>query len=631
MAIGDGNRLNLLNPAIDIAGTLVHEDARTLADEVAGYGRETANSGLQASIDAKVSGVVTVSGLTGMTANSVGQFMSFSEANSTGNNGIFMIVEYVSAVSVKIANASGVAPDTNNNSIHWVERDSYSIEDDVNFVRTDRALIKGSTYDAAIPTYQRPSAVGTNVPANLTNIASKTLDAKAICLNRVYRALAVAASATHKEIISIGNLKHADATDRRGVPINDGADAGANEAVYVEITKSSDGSELEVLAGGDKGKRIFGRTRAGTTAAAAGTINVVTGAELLDTDYFTLNDGVNTPTVFEFDSDSSVTPGRVAVPYTAGDSSATVQASVISAITGVGTTLFIAASAGADPVVNLVNDHVGVQGNATQSENVADTDFTITNMTGGTGGYSPDSVDIEFRAVAIGADLSTSVAYTWEATQATTVDLAYAYRKQLDELSDSDLRVTMSQGLATDADLRQDVTDIQAVIGDADGDTSLISYLTNTGNYFPFVNLPDATPSVVEALNTLNAQIGARTYANPGKAQCSLVDGETITASLQKIADALANFSIVRTIERVAVEIKKATSHLLPGSISYTVDGGYNGLNMFLFWRGVLRHPGPIQVGGVPTGNEYEETNGTHFTPYQDIKVGDAIDYLILR
>lgn len=631
MAIGDGNRLNLLNPAIDIAGTLAHEDSRTLADELAGYGKPTANSGAAASIASIASGVVTVTGLTGMTANSVGQFMSFSGANSGGNNGIFLVVEYVSATSIKIANVSGVAPDLNNGSISWVERDSYSIEDDLNFARTDRALIKGTTYGAAIPTYTRPTDLATSVPANLSNIASKTTDAKALCVNKVYRGMTIAASATHKEIVSVGNMKHAGANDRTGIPINDGADAGANEAVYVEITKSDDGSELEVLAGGDKGKRIFGRTRAGTPVAATGTMSVVTGAELLDTDYFTLNDGVNTPTVFEFDSDSSVTPGRVAVPYTAGDTSAQVQAAVISAINGVGTTLLITASAGTDPVVNLTNDTAGAQGNATQSENVADTDFTLSNMTGGAGGASPDSVDVEFRAVAIGADLSTSVAYTWEAAQATTVDLAYAYRRRIDQFLDTDLRVTMVQGLQTDADLRQDVTDIQQTIGEADGATSLNGLLTNLTNYFCFSDLPDATPSVVEALNTLNTQIGDRVYANPGKAQCSLVDGETITASLQKIADALAGFSINRTIERVSLAIPKGTYHLLPGSITYTLDTSHNGQNMWVFWRGVLRHPGPLQVLGAPTGNEYEETDTTHITVYQNINVNDIIDYMILR
>jgi hypothetical protein len=631
MAIGDGNRLNLLNPAIDIAGTLAHQDSRTLADELAGYGKPTANSGAAATLDAKVAGVVTVGSLTGMTANSVGQFMSFTLANSAGNNGVFMIVEYVDATHVKIANAGGVVPDTNSGSIAWVERDSYSIEDDVNFARTDRALIKGTTYDAAIPVYTRPSDLATSVPANLTNIASKTTDAKALCVNKVYRGMVVAAAATHKEIVSVGNMKHAGSNDRTGIPINDGADVGANEAVYVEITKSDDGSELEVLAGLDKGKRIFGRTRAGTPVAATGTMNVVTGAELLDTDYFTLNDGVNTPTIFEFDSDSTVTPGRVGVTYTAGDTSAQVQASVISAINGVGTTLLITASAGTDPVVNLANDTAGAQGNATQSENVADTDFTLSNMTGGAGGASPDSVDVEFRAVAIGADLSTSVAYTWEATQASPVDLAYAYRRRIDQFLDTDLRVTMTQGLQTDADLRQDVTDIQQTIGEADGATSLNGLLTNLTNYFCFSDLPDATPSVVEALNTLNTQIGDRVYADPGKAQCSLTDGETITASLQKIADALAGFSINRTVERVATQIKKGDYHLLPGSITYTVDGTYNGQNMWVFWRGVLRHPGPLQVLGAPTGNEYEETDATHITPYQNINVQDIIDYMILR
>ena len=56
----------------------------------------------------------------------------------------------------------------------WTERNPYSLQDDLNYERTDRAAIKGVGYDAPIPTYQRPTAVGTNVPANLSNIATKT-------------------------------------------------------------------------------------------------------------------------------------------------------------------------------------------------------------------------------------------------------------------------------------------------------------------------------------------------------------------------------------------------------------------------------------------------------------------------
>lgn len=93
-----------------------------------------------------------------------------------------------------------------------------------------------------------------------------------------------------------------------------------------------------------------------------------------------------------------------------------------------------------------------------------------------------------------------------------------------------------------------------------DGDKSLVGHLTNTGNYFPFVNLPDVTPSVVEALNTLNAQIGNRDYTG-----AVLTDGQTITASLQALSNAITASSVVRTIERLSGDVSANVSHTLPG------------------------------------------------------------------
>lgn len=65
-------------------------------------------SGSTASFSAPVSGVVTVTGLTGMGAADVGRALVVSGAANAANVGSFDIVEFVSAVSVKVAHASGV-------------------------------------------------------------------------------------------------------------------------------------------------------------------------------------------------------------------------------------------------------------------------------------------------------------------------------------------------------------------------------------------------------------------------------------------------------------------------------------------------------------------------------------------
>jgi len=96
-------------------------------------------TGSAASITTVVSGVATVTGLTGMVTGSVGHDLEISGAASGANNGTFRIVEYVSATSVKIANTSAVASDANNGSIVWTE---YTV---------DRTTITGTTFASLSP------------------------------------------------------------------------------------------------------------------------------------------------------------------------------------------------------------------------------------------------------------------------------------------------------------------------------------------------------------------------------------------------------------------------------------------------------------------------------------------------
>ena len=496
------SRFNALDQVLDIQGSPAQSSTRTLTDETAGFGAPlSGQTGAAANVTTFGAGVSTMTGLTGMTANSVGNFLTVSGAASAGNNGTFLIVAFISATSVQIANAAGVAADANNGSITWTERRAYCLNDDLDFERTDRAAIKGVAYDAAIPVYQRPTAVGTNVPANLSNIASKTTDAQGFITNRRFGGATVAATDTFITISSVGNLKHSDAVDKTGVPVFDAAPyTGSFANCYVEITNPADGTQFVVQAGGQAGEKIFGVTNAGAST-------------------------------------------------------------------------------------------------------------------------SPNSVEVVFYSVPFGGDIaSQSTAYTWEAALPTTIDLFYGYFQRLDQLPENALRTLQSLGVEESGDLRQDVNDIQEVIGMDDGDTSLAGHLTNTGNYFPFVNLPDGTPSVVEALNTLNSQVGNRDYTGP-----YLVDGETVTASLQSLSNAIAGSSALRTIERLAADVNANTAHTLPGGITYTLDGTGNGRNLWVYWRGLLKDP-----GAVANGDDYAETSTTQITAFSKIKAGDHINYFVL-
>lgn len=61
------------------------------------------------------------------------------------------------------------------------------------------------------------------------------------------------------------------------------------------------------------------------------TITCPTGANLVDTDILTISDGRETK-VFEFDSDTTVTTGRIGVTYAAGSTNAQVATAVAAAI-----------------------------------------------------------------------------------------------------------------------------------------------------------------------------------------------------------------------------------------------------------------------------------------------------------
>jgi hypothetical protein len=499
-------RQNALDQALDIAGSLFQTQTMVESEEPSGFGAPiTGQTGAAASVTAFGAGVATITGLTGMTTDSVGRFLTVTGAASGGNNGTFLIITLNSATSVDISNPTGVAPDANNGAIVWTERWPYRLEDDVNYIRTDRKLIKGTTnwYDA-IPTYTRPTATGTSVPANLSNIAGKTTDAVAYNVNRAFYGQTVAATNTLVTVTSVGNLKHADTTDRTGVPVFDASPfTGDWTSCYVHIVDGyADGyagSELTVLAGPNAGERIFGVTYNGAST-------------------------------------------------------------------------------------------------------------------------SPDSVEVHFYSAPFNLNYATSATpYTWEAGQPTTINLLYGFNERLDTLDVNAFRTVPALGILTDAALTNKINNLQHVVGVTDGYTNLLGFLTNTTSFFPFFNLPDATPSVVEALNTLNEQIGNRTYTGS-----ILTSGQTITASLQALSNAIAGSAMKRVIERLGADIPANTAHTLPGGNVYILDGTNNGRYLYLYTRGVLRDPGP-----VASGNDYSETSTSSVTFYALQRNGDHINYFV--
>jgi hypothetical protein len=110
-------------------------------------------------------------------------------------------------------------------------------------------------------------------------------------------------------------------------------------------------------------------------------IVTVPGASLVDGQTFTISDGVGQVVTFEFDSNASITPGHVAVTFTAGSSAATVKSNIVTAVNAA--TLGVTAANAGYGAVSLINDTVGSQGNQTIAETVTDPEFRAFGMSGG--------------------------------------------------------------------------------------------------------------------------------------------------------------------------------------------------------------------------------------------------------
>jgi hypothetical protein len=454
-------RQTSIDPKLDIRGSDDINDNKDLLDESLSQG-QLINYGLTASIDDIDGDLVTVSGLMGMNQESVGRFLYLLDASNAFNNGYFLIVNVISNSSVIINNANAILPEPNNGLITWEEREPYSLSDDINFSRTDRKLIKGtSNYFDNIPTYNRPNSTNVNTPANLYNIAGKTLDAHTLIINKRINAT-INPGDGYYTLFETGNLKHADPINNLGIPTFDGFDLNNYLSCYVEIIDGTNETDagIQVLFGPNKGQRIFGLTRVGNSS-------------------------------------------------------------------------------------------------------------------------SPDSIEIEFRSVSAGNDLSTSIPYTWEASQVPDVYLFYPYRQRMDLLDENDLRVVLTSGIIADSriqgsifNLEQSIAandgyvlEIRTFLGLPDAETNLTNLITNTSSYYILSALPSES-TVADAINLINNSIGNRTYSPTAISNIpGLASGQTITSSIEALANAITSTGGLTAEQHKTL---RQAVHLLP-------NGPYDG------------------------------------------------------
>lgn len=117
-------------------------------------------------------------------------------------------------------------------------------------------------------------------------------------------------------------------------------------------------------------------------AYASGTITCVAKADLVDTDYMTLNDGIIGANLFEFDTaGDGVTSGRVQVDVSGDTTAADVAATLKAAIDATFPTLSVVDNL--DGTLSLTHKVLGTVGNQAMTENVADGGFAVTGMSGG--------------------------------------------------------------------------------------------------------------------------------------------------------------------------------------------------------------------------------------------------------
>ncbi|HUV38778.1 MAG TPA: hypothetical protein VMY39_04150, partial [Planctomycetota bacterium] len=139
-----------------------------------------------------------------------------------------------------------------------------------------------------------------------------------------------------------------------------------------------------IAQGFDIGPRSvsIGYTSAGVQAT--GSITHVAQASMVDGETFTLDDGVNPPTTFEYDQTGTnvPAPGNIEIDISGDTTAITVEATTIAAINSVAATLLITASGAGTGVTNLTNVNPGAF-NTAILETVADAGFIVAGMTGG--------------------------------------------------------------------------------------------------------------------------------------------------------------------------------------------------------------------------------------------------------
>ncbi len=121
--------------------------------------------------------------------------------------------------------------------------------------------------------------------------------------------------------------------------------------------------------------------------AATGSITSTQESAYGEGQIFTLDDGFNPTTVFEFDRNGNgVTAGRIRIVATGSGGQGQMCDVIVAAINSVGTTLLITGTHTSGPTLALTHDRLSSLGNRMITHTVSDVLWAVTQMTGGAAG-----------------------------------------------------------------------------------------------------------------------------------------------------------------------------------------------------------------------------------------------------
>lgn len=182
-----------------------------------------------------------------------------------------------------------------------------------------------------------------------------------------------------------------------GVATCTGCSADCSQVLNLQGSFCGDGVASATEACDDGNTEACGTCNATCTAFqlanATGFIEVVTGSQLFDAETFSISDGTNLPVIFEFDTNGSTQTGHIAVAITSA-MTATQVASTIEQVINAQPFSVTATATGSR--VDLTNDNFGAFGNQAMTEQVRNTSFKISGMSGGTSSDCPAGTGCTF-------------------------------------------------------------------------------------------------------------------------------------------------------------------------------------------------------------------------------------------